>query len=561
MFIYRFHQNLFEFNTTTKPVVVLLMILTVFSLPQKTSAQPIPPATHEPALWFRLVEMEDVWNHVIDLCRNTPYESPAKAVAALKSSGVQAMPLDKTSETLIAMFNPSMAKQVGMFDKSVFSIEPDVMKKQVGWRCGLFQTDGTFEALTTALALDYANSDTPRVIGGVERLGPNLFALRSDNTVYFAPYLHLLQQGYLQNIDQKIIELQPPIKSGIWLRANPQKWPASLGRNIQEYVAIQAIRRISQGSDVELRVFPWGESIQAECLDLFRELPVSPVKPSWIDRWNTALRSQLLAQASFGTDPRKPFWNQTFRILTDVERSIPGRERVASLRDRLNLAALLAKVSPETDLYPNLAGISLGATLPDDPRLPPTIIATLHALDPRATRILVEKVVIPTLRAIGNDPKTSGIPLPENRLDDQIRGIAIVQGRPMFLFIEGTDITLVWGARNVAERIKSIPENPQNPKSVALAWFDQFAKSGPVHRIATVNPETLARWSLMRGQKPSPWTEASRNLPPLVWLGRNQNQASQDILAFSGARLYVENLLQMVEQAEKATIRKPEGSE
>jgi hypothetical protein len=396
-----YHSSVKSFTRNLFESFFFIVLLFIFLQPLQVSGQMIKPSPEEPALWIRFVQLKDVWEHVLDLFKQSPYSGPAQAVTAARASGIAPGGGNKTIEAVLSLFNPEMASNLGSLEKSVFSLEPNVLNKRIDWRFGVLNDDGTFDALVTALALDQSTSEPNFAGRTIERLGPNLVVARSQNEIYFGPDLKILHQGISTQSDVRIAELQSPLKSGLWLRSNPRKWPASLGRNIQEFIALQALKRFSAGSDVELRVFPWGESIQAECIDLLSDVPVSPVQPSWLDRWEPALRGRIMAQASFGLDPRKPFWNQFFTIATELERSIPGRERVASLRDRLNLAALLAKVSPETDLYPNLVGLTLGAVTPDDPRVPPTIVATLHTRDIKSTQTLVEKVVVPVVRTLG----------------------------------------------------------------------------------------------------------------------------------------------------------------
>lgn len=548
-----YHSSVKSFTWNFFESLFPSVLLFIFLQPVQVSGQVINPSTDEPALWLRFVQLKDVWEHVLDLFNQSPYQSPAQAVAAAKASGIAPGGGNKTIEAVLSLFNPEMASNLGSLEKSVFSLEPNVLNKRIDWRFGVLHDDGTFDALVTALALDQSTSEPNFAGRTIERLGPNLVVARSQNEIYFGPDLKILHQGISTQSDVRITELQSPLKSGLWLRSNPRKWPASLGRNIQEFIALQALKRFSAGSDVELRVFPWGESIQAECIDLLSDVPVSPVQPSWLDRWEPALRGRIMAQASFGLDPRKPFWNQFFTIATELERSIPGRERVASLRDRLNLAALLAKVSPETDLYPNLVGLTLGAVTPDDPRVPPTIVATLHTRDIKSTQTLVEKVVVPVVRTLGSDPQTPKQLQKKPRTDGNIRGLSIVQGRPMFLFIDGTDVCLIWGARNVAEAVVNHKLANSAGQTVAGKWLGQFAKAGPVHRAASIYPESIVRWRVMLGETPTVWTDAMADTPPIVWLGRTQSGGSRDIIAYSGSRQFVNQLLARIpkEQALK----------
>lgn len=518
-------------------------------------AQAIVPASEEPAFWVRFVQMKDVWNHVIDLCKQTPYKNPAEALAAAKAAGYMPGGGNKTLEAVISLFNPEMADQVHLLEKTVFSLEPNLAQKRIDWRFGVTQDEGLFDALITALALEHSVVEGSIAGRSVERLGPNLVVARGKNEVYFAPDNKVLIEAIQTQSDARIAALPSPVKSGLWMRANPRRWPAILGRNWTEYLAIQAMKRFAAGSDVEIRVFPWGDSIQTEFIDFFRSVPVSPVDPAWLNRWEPALQGRLMAQASIGLDPRKPFWNQVFTIATEIERTLPGHERVASIRDRLNIASLLAKVSPETDVYPNLVGLTIGAVTPDDPRVPPTIVATLHTRDIKATQTIVEKVIVPVVRTLGEDPRTPKLLQPKPRTDGNIRGLSIVSNRPMFLFIDGTDVCLVWGARNVAEAVVKGQSTHGGELVLAAKWFKEFAKGGPVHRVASIYPEALTRWRIMMGEKPSPWTDATVGLPPLVWLGRTQADTSRDIFASTASRVYVTNLLSRI-PAKPATVTK-----
>ena len=497
----------------------------------------------EPSLWIRPVKLHSVWAQVIDLFRDTPFDSPAAALSAAKLAGLQPAGGNKAVEAAVSLFNKAILPDLAMFDRSLFALDPNLPQRRIDWRAGVSPDDGTAEALVTALALD-RSQPAGQVAGfDLESLGESLFVARGRGQTWFGTDRAALEPALVSGADARLLTLTPPIESGLWLRADPRQWPSTIGRNVQEFVALETLRRFAAGKPAELRVFPWGESVQAEWIDLFRAMPVSPVQSRWLARWDVPLSGLLMAQASIGLDPRKPFWNQVFGLATEVERAIPGHEKVANVRDRINIASLLARVSPETDLYPNLIGLTIGAVVPDAPQLPPTVVATLHTRDVRATQIVVEKLLVPVVRTIGGDPK--GQP-PGGILtrggDDRIRGLAIVSNRPIFLFLEPPDIHIVWGSRSIAEAALAASDRAATAATVPMLWFDRFAASGPVHRAAAVYPEAVVRWQILKGEPDSVWTQSAKGLPPLVWLGRSENGESRDIWAFSGSRAYVKSL-------------------
>ena len=537
--------------TDRLPQTCLLLITGLIGLSFSSQAS---GQAAEPALWMRLVEPKIVWQQVISLCDGTPYASPAMALAAAKHAGLKPAGGNKTLEAAIAFLNQPVLPDLKLLEQLVISLDPDVQNRKVDWRVAAPTDDGTADALVTAFALDHTEAQANIGAAQVERLGPNLMVARSAGQVYFGPDRRALERGLSSQIDQKLLALAAPVKSGLWLRADPRQWPSTIGRTAQERIAIEALRRLSGGHSIELRSFPWGESAQTECIDLLRLLPSSPVQPQWLAKWEPALNGRLMAQASIGLDPRKPFWSKVFEIATDLERTMPGRERVANLRDRINIASLLARISPETDLYPNLIGVTIGAVTPDSPKSEPTIVATLHARDTRATQILVEKVLVPVIRTLGEDPKTPRAMQTPPRSDTNIRGLAIVQGRPIFLFLDAPDICLVWGARNVAEAVVARSSSgPAPAETIPMKWLQQFAQGGPVHRAAAVYPEAVVRWRVMMGEPASPWTDASKGLPPVVWLGRSSGGVSRDIFAFSGFRGYVQSLIARIPPMKEAS--------
>jgi hypothetical protein len=480
---------------------------------------------------------------VIDLCRDTPFESPAAALSAAKVAKLQPAGGDKTIEAAVSLFNRAILPDLAIFDRSLFALEPNMPLRRIDWRASFAPDDGTAEALVTALALEGSKPLGQHAGFELETIGENFVVARGKGQTVFGPDRSALEPALVSGIDPRLISLSSPIESGLWMRADPRSWPPALGRNAQEFVALETMRRFAGGRPVELRVFPWGESIQAEWIDLFRAMPVSPVQSRWLARWEVPLNGLLMAQASIGLDPRKPFWNQVFGLATEVERAIPGHEKVANLRDRINIAALLARVSPETDLYPNLIGLTVGAIVPDAPELPPTVVATLHARDVRSTQIVVEKLLVPVIRTIGGDPK--GQPpagLNARGGDDRIRGLAIVSHRPIFLFLEPPDIHIVWGSRTIAEAALAAADRTATAATVPMLWFDRFAATGPVHRAAAVYPEAVLRWNILKGEPDTIWTQSAKGLPPMVWLGRSENGESRDIWAFSGSRAYVKSL-------------------
>ncbi len=536
-------------------ILVLCTVTLVFSGGfSRLCAQNPPPPMREPALWLRPVKLHSVWNHILDLFRETPFDSPAEALAAAKVAGIQPAGGNKTVEAIVSIFNRAIVPDLAPFDRSLFALEPNAPMRRIDWRAGVAPDDGTAEALVTALALD--RSQPAGQVAGfeLESLGDNVSVARGNGQTWFGPDRTALETGLRSGADARLISLAPPIDSGFWIRADPRQWPSTVGRNVQEFVTLETLRRFAAGRPVEVRFFPWGESVQAEWIDLFRAMPVSPVQSRWLARWDIPLNGLLMAQASLGLDPRKPFWGQVFGIATEVERAIPGREKVANVRDRINIASLLARVSPETDLYPNLIGVTVGAVVPDAPELPPTVVATLHTRDVRATQIVVEKFLVPVIRTIGGDPK--GKPpaaLAGRGGDDRIRGLAIVSNRPIFLFLEPPDIHIVWGTRNVAEAALAAADRAATASTMPLLWFDRFAASGPVHRAAAVYPEAVVRWQILKGEPDSLWTQSAKGLPPMVWLGRSENGDSRDIWAFSGARAYVKSMTSKIPPAKDRT--------
>lgn len=527
-------------------VVTTILPPSVHAQKPAAGAPQTAPPPREPALWGRIVDPPALWAQIIDLCRETPYDSPAAAVSAAKAAGVQPWGGNKALEAMLSVFNRAILPDLTVLDRLILSIDPNYARRRIDWRLGIPKDDGTADAFVTALALD--RSEPAGQVAGfdLERLGDNLMVARGRGQVVFGPDREAIEPAIVTGADARLHSLEPPLKSGLWLRAEPRQWPAALGRTVEERVALETFRRFASGRPVEVRVFPWGESVQAEGVDLFRAMPVSPVQSKWLARWEFPLTGRLMAQASIGLDPRKPFWNQVFTLATEVERALPGREKVANVRDRINIAALLARVSPETDLYPNLIGLTVGAVVPDAAIVPPTVVATLHARDVRSTQIVVEKLLVPVVRTIGSDPKGGNAAGLAPRGNDGIKGLAIVSHRPLFLFIEPPDIHIVWGARNVAEAAVSAADRAAGAATTPMLWFDRFAAGGPVHRAAAVYPEAVVRWRVLMGEPVTPWTESAQGLPPLVWLGRSENGESRDVWAFSGARTFARALISRI---------------
>ncbi|MFM7128898.1 MAG: hypothetical protein ACKO0V_06025, partial [bacterium] len=267
-----------------------------------------------PSLWIRPVGLEKVWAGVIDLTRGTRFKSPAEAIAAAKATGLQPYGGNKTLEAAISIFNPEIAKFFGRLDKSIISLQPDQTTKTVNWRMGLSQDDGTLESLITALRLE--SPVIPTKSNTYEELSPGLTAARNGNELYFGSSQKQMEYAIKSRSDITLLSEKPPVDAGMWLVADPAKWPPAIARNINEFIGLQTVRRLAAGKEVEIRVFPWSESVQAECLDLFRAAPVSPVQPEWLTQWEKGLGGRLMAQASIGLDPRKPFWSQLFTIIT-----------------------------------------------------------------------------------------------------------------------------------------------------------------------------------------------------------------------------------------------------
>ena len=126
----------FRFFSNLRAASTCVAIFALAGMPRASAQNPQQVPLREPALWARPIKLHAVWAQIIDLCRDTPFDSPDAALAAAKLAGLQPAGGNKTVEAAVAIFNRAILPDLAMFDRSLFALEPNLPLRRIDWRGG-----------------------------------------------------------------------------------------------------------------------------------------------------------------------------------------------------------------------------------------------------------------------------------------------------------------------------------------------------------------------------------------------------------------------------------------
>jgi hypothetical protein len=478
-------------------------------------AAPVPSPAAEPAaaVTARIAHPDEQGAAILALFRGARAPHPAAALAAWRRA--TGKHLSKGAEALIAVLNPAMIAELKTLDGATFVLSPEPDTGRACWSAAVPHDDGTFAALATALVLTDGAGDAPVGAVPVDRLGPPgapLMARQGERVVLAGA------RGDLQSALARAPAAAPAgAAPGLYLALDP----SALGTAgpLAQRRAAEALRALGC-RDARVHAAFERDALTLNVTSRFTEPVNGPgVQPRWLD-WAPA--GATLAVAAWGVDRRPEAWDRAFALADRVERADPARAGVAPLRTRLNLLAAAAKVRPEVDLWPVLAGITACA-LAERGDVTGALVA-LHATDEAAAARLAD-TVLPRLLAARSEPPAAA------KSATTGRALGRLGGRPVSVARRGTTVVLGWGETALAQGLDAF-ENPER-------------SAGPLVRATwagTAPPRAGAFWP-GRLKALGGTAFAAANAPPVLWWGRDEGRATHDVIRWAGLDGLVRRLL------------------
>jgi hypothetical protein len=444
-----------------------------------------------PAITVQLDQPDHQIRAVIDLFRGSRAAHPAAALAAWKRASREPNRLGKPLEALIAVFNPEMAEEFGIFDGAELALWFDPDSDGPSWGATLPKDDGSFAALATALVLTDGAAEAPLDGLTVDRLGPPGSPLMAKGP------RGLLVAGSTEGLKEARIRSDRPRQGGSSPRIRYAVAPASLDGS--KSLAIRRLRTvlrevrgpITGSADLA------GSTLNASLSVVGVDHPVRPasVEPSWLDWLPT---DRTMAAIAVATDPTPANWDALFRVADQVEKVDPARENLAPLRLRLDLLARTLGLQADGDLLPHLKGVA--GWLGGDGRTVDRACLTFH-LDDEATAARVFDRIKPLLN--------SGPP-PEAR-PGQSRWLGPVEGRALWLHRFGPSVVATWGDGVLAASIDA----RDHPERSARPVFKECLLGKPPAFLAAIWPARVP--DLLPAD--TPLAHALAEARPVIWSG------------------------------------------
>src|SRR5256885_568169 len=106
------------------------------------------------ALTVRLVRPDRQLEQVLALFQGARAPHPAAALAYWKQATHESTKLGKPAEAVIALFNPTMVRELRTLDGTFIVLGFDPLGVRIAWCASIPHDDGTFAALLPALIFD-----------------------------------------------------------------------------------------------------------------------------------------------------------------------------------------------------------------------------------------------------------------------------------------------------------------------------------------------------------------------------------------------------------------------
>jgi hypothetical protein len=470
-----------------------------------------------PALKVELVRPGEQVERVIALFKGTRVADPASALAAWNHARQKAPSLGKSTEALIAVFNPGMGRELRSLDDAQFRLlgtDPETGRYQ--WTAFLPRDQGRFASMTTALALTDGAVEESLGKVGVVRLGPvdSPLAATVDHRLILGSSRRALAEAVEEWATQRIPD--DSRASGIYLRANASRLAGS---------SSLLVRRLSA---------MFGESETRACfrldgdalsLDLSTPIQHFPgafpaIDPTWLDPIPS---ERTIAAFAVALEPTPEMVSASFALLDRIEKADPARAEVAPLRTRLNLLSALAGVRPEVDLWPRLRGLSGFLLLEDEQRKINSALLILHLNDASSAQKLTTETIPKLLTAFAK-PANGEAPA---RLT--------VQGEPFHAETFDRDVWIIWGD---AARTAALTAMKDPTRSAAQELRAGWRGSRP-QRFGAFWPGRFPRTTTSSPELDRVLAKA----PPILWLGHQEEQTLRDHIQCGGLREFVQQAL------------------
>ena len=395
--------------------------------------------------------------------------------------------------------------------------------RRVRWRALIPGDDGSFAAITTALALTDGAADEPLGNRLVLRLGGagSAVATRADRRLLLASDREELRGGAL----------------AIKVRRSSHRFPES-----QESTSTLTRRNWNRR-----RSYPFGESSRrlralgsAQCSGRLRlegdtlsfELTSSidrppqasaAIEPSWLDPIPV---SGTIAAFAVAFEPTPEAIAAAFALADRVEKADPAHADVAPIRTRLNLLAAVARVRPDIDVWPRVKGVS-GFLLADERKDIGGALIVVHMVDGESAKRMVAET-IPRLLATYSKPARPDAPAQ-----------LTFQGQTINAEVIDRDVWLTWGQKLLAPPLSTPRGSRPDRRGLdceRVGKFESRNAPGPSGPDAS-------------GHSPRSGSALDRVLdeaPPVVWLGSLDGRTLVDVIQWKGLHDLVKQVLDVL---------------
>lgn len=496
--------------------VLALALLAGRAQAEEPATAPVPPAAME----LRMVRPDQQLARLLALFEGSRAPHPAAALARWRQATGRHDVLSKPWQAAIAALNPLMVEELRLLDAARLAVglDPDGRWR---WHLIVPHDDGTLDALASALALTDGGAEAPLDGAAVDRLG------RGDAVRLARRGESVVLAGSRDDLARGLAALRGPdalnpadLVSGWLLHVDPAGLAAATGPPLSTAGAV--LRALERGP-VEVRLGLDGEQLglvarsATDAPFVGPPEPARAIDPAWLDAV-AADDPDRVALLVLALNPGGVTVRRLFAVADALQAPGPGRLAPMATRARLNLLAALAGVRPDVDLWPRLAGITIEARADRQGR-PLGLRLTLHATNPDAASDLAGRVVPRIARAAG----LRGIEAGEARL----------AGEPLTLARRDATLILTWG-----------PPPADPAPGPGPGWRQRLADQAAL-RLVAVWPERLAV-GLRAGE---PVQDALVGTPPVVWIGRAEDDRAVDTVAWTGLRGTIRRVLDRLPQA------------
>ena len=497
---------------------LLLVAAATFAL-----AQPDEPAA-EPALVVRFEKPAILFERVIGLFRGSLAADPATALANWKRATKGQTSLGKGTEAAITVFNPAMVGELKTLDEAGLVVDFSV-DGALHWSFAVPKDDGTFAAFTTALALTDGQAEPPLGAMSVDRLGKPGSSLmgREGDLVVVADSRAAMIVG----------------RDAIRRR----NFAVDLGGSVQGRFRASGMARSSRldarrcgaalsGLGFTQGIFAAAVTEHQAWLIVRRFRPSADGAVHLEPDWFADVPAGVSLTFSIAIDARPAAWDRIFDAVDRVEKADPANAGRSPVRTRMGLLARVAGLDLETDLWPNLRGVTAFVIGPaTEPR---GVALALHVANDATARMLRDRFLPRLARSLRLDPAAG--PLAKR----SARALADVRGQTVWVSTDAERTVWVgWGEEAVPARVVGVRRARLFDGS-SKAWSDEMRTFG---RRGWIWPSRLGL-----APRGSPLEAALAASEPLRWEGTNKVDEATDSFFWDHPERTVSRFLELIPQ-------------